>query len=226
MKHNFSVEYAERARDELRQIELHPHDLGAIELDTFMALSQVERCIIWAQSSANDRRGLALQVIRRKGHGPDEATIALYVELLDQRFGSDQTCPDRDDLLALVKERHDTAIRFEDMPGARQLDRVRCNLLSGAGLTWHLGDLLIQSINNPGSIYSVNSTGCTCPNGAAGRASCWHVALYDLLIELAEERAASADMSADAAAERIARAADNRTLGRRICGARALLLVA
>jgi hypothetical protein len=82
-----NAEYCERTRDVLRQIELHPSDCGAIVLDTFQALPQVERRALWAQASDADKRGLALQIIRRNGHGPSEATIALYVELLESRFG-------------------------------------------------------------------------------------------------------------------------------------------
>jgi hypothetical protein len=79
---------------------------------------------------------------------------------------------------------------------------VRVNLLNGAALSWSLGDLLIQSANRPGAVYSVNRSGCTCPNGLKGKAQCWHVALYDLLLDMQEDRAAAADILADAAAER------------------------
>ncbi len=126
---------------------------------------------------------------------------------------SDLTIPSVESILELVKERYDLARLHDDIPGARQLDRVRQNLLNGARLSWHLGDLLIQSVNTPGAVYSVNARGCTCPNGAAGRSSCWHVALYDTLVELAEEDAATADMEAEAAAARA-------ELGRRLCAAR------
>lgn len=110
---------------------------------------------------------------------------------------SDLTIPPVADILALVKERRDLAQLHEDAAGVRQLDRVRMNLLSGARLSWHLGDLLIQSVNTPGAVYSVNRAGCSCPNGVAGRASCWHVALYDLLLDLAETAADTADIEAE-----------------------------
>jgi hypothetical protein len=106
------------------------------------------------------------------------------------------------DILDLVKERHATAVQHDDYAGAGQLNRVRMNLGRGAHLAWSLGDLLIQSVNNPGQVYSVNRAGCTCPNGRAGKAACWHVALYDLLLDMADDRAALADLLADAAAAR------------------------
>jgi hypothetical protein len=197
-----AADYAERTRDENKQRELHPADCGAIDLDAFQAMTPAGRSAVWAVASEADRRGLALQCIRRANHGPDEATIALYLELLEAKFGSDLAIPTTADILETVKERHATALRHEDYPGARQLDRVRQNMLNGARLTWHLDDLLIQSVNNPGAVYSVNRAGCTCPNGQKGKSSCWHVALYDLLLEMQDDRAAAADLIADAAAER------------------------
>lgn len=137
---------------------------------------------------------------------------------------TDLYLPPTADILEVVKERYDTARLHDDTPGARQLDRVRVNLRAGARLDWHLGDLLIQSVNNPGQVYSVNRRGCTCPNGVKGKAACWHVALFDILEDMAEDRAAAADLLADAAAEREAQALDEaearKALARRICEAR------
>ncbi len=157
-----------------------------------------------------------------KAQGRDEEAAVVKAEAYrihaaaveaEAQADSDLLIPPTDDILTLVKERSDLARLHDDYLGARQLDRVRQNLLNGARLSWHLGDLLIQSVNNVGAVYAVNARGCTCPNGAAGKASCWHVALYDLLLELLEERAATADMEADRAAE--------RELGRRLALARA-----
>jgi hypothetical protein len=114
---------------------------------------------------------------------------------------SDLTIPPVASILALVKERYDQARHFDDTPGARQLDRVRVNLLAGARLAWSLGDLLVQSVNNPGQVYSVSARGCTCPNGVKGKASCWHVCLYDTLIDMRETEAETADQEADQADE-------------------------
>jgi hypothetical protein len=197
-----AAEYQERAHDELKQLELHPSDTGAIVLDTFMAMEQAERQMAWALASDADKRGLALQIIRRKNHGPDEATIAIYLEQLELRFGSDQLLPSTADILDAAKERAGTAWTFGDFDGSAQLGRVRQNLLNGARLTWHAGDLLVQSVNNPGSVYTTSQRGCTCPNGRKGKQTCWHIALFELLVEMAENRAAARDLLADAAAYR------------------------
>lgn len=128
---------------------------------------------------------------RRPGH--DDAAPALSA--------SDLTIPPVADILVLVTERHALALHHEDFPGARQLDRVRANLGNGAVLSWSFGDLLIQSVNNPGNVYSVSRAGCTCPNGASGRASCWHVALFDLLLDLQDVAADNADADAEGSEE-------------------------
>jgi len=126
---------------------------------------------------------------------------------------SDQAIPPAADILALATERRTTAERHDDRPGVRQLDRLRMSIVSGARLHWVLGDLMVGSINNPGAVYAVNRAGCSCPNGLAGKAACWHVCLFDLLLDMQEEAAATADMAADSAAERA-------TMGRRLCAAR------
>lgn len=222
-----AAEYQERAHDENKARELHPADCGSIDLDAFQAISAEERRAVWAVASEGDRRGLALQIIRRNQHGPDEATIALYLAELDTRFGSDRTIPDRDAILEAAKERGDTARHFGDVGGARQLDRVRMNLLNGARFQWDQGDLLIQSVNTPGAVYSVSARGCTCPAGAAGRISCWHIGLHDLLSDMQEDAALAADILADgAAAEREAaiETAASAEMGRRLAAARARLI--
>lgn len=222
-----AAEYTERTRDENKARELHPADCGAIDLDAFQAMSAEGRRRVWAVASGADRRGLALQIIRRNQHGPDEATIALYLAELDARFGSERAIPDQALILEAAKERSDTARHFGDVGGARQLDRVRVNLLNGARCSWHLGDLLIQSVNNPGQVYSVSARGCTCPAGAAGRISCWHIGLHDLLVEMQEDAALAADIladGADAEQEAAIETAACSELGRRLCAARSRLL--
>lgn len=82
-----AAEYEARTRDENKQRELHPSDLGSLSLDYFTTHSASDCRAAWLTASDADKRGLALQIIRHKGHGPDEATIAMYVELLEERFG-------------------------------------------------------------------------------------------------------------------------------------------
>lgn len=136
---------------------------------------------------------------------------------------SDLSIPATDDILAVVKDRHAMALLHEDWPGVGQLDRVRANLTRGARLTWCDGDLLVQSVNNPGQVYSTNGRGCTCPNGRKGKSECWHVAVHDLLLDMMDERAATADHEANRAAEETQ---DVASLGQRLAAARARYLVA
>lgn len=82
-----AAEYAQNTRDENKQRELHPNDMGSLDLDTFRALPQTEQRAAWATASDADKRGLAVQCVRRGNHGPDEATIALYLDILESKFG-------------------------------------------------------------------------------------------------------------------------------------------
>jgi hypothetical protein len=156
-----------------------------------------------------------------------ERVLARWQEVLARRVvtqppTTDLTIPSVAVILDAAQERGEQARIHGDFQGARQLDRVRANLLRGVGLIWQGGDLLVQSVNNPGAVYSVNRTGCTCPNGAAGRQTCYHITLYDLLIDLQEQAAIDADMRADRAAQQGEEPEPPRpSLGARIAQARA-----
>jgi len=200
-------------------------DCVTIDLDAFLALSSDDRAARWQQwDRAAKFQAVALMLERKYGDWSEEE-IDSWIAKYDAKWApavalpsSDLTIPSTDDILSLVKERAELAERHGDYPGAGQLNRVRLSLLRGAHIAWHLGDLLIASVNTPGLVYAVSRRGCTCANGRAGKSSCWHVALYDLLIGMQEERAATADMAADRAAA--------AALGRRLCAARSRLMEA
>lgn len=184
-----------------------------MDLDAFLACSADERGRRWRQFDHGAKFQLVALMMERRGENWMPETVEAWIVKYDSKWGSasadtDLTIPPTDEILAVVKDRHGDALRAEDVGGARQLDRVRVNLINGAKLAWHLGDLLIQSVNNPGQVYSVSARGCTCPNGAAGHSACWHVALYDILVDLQEERAATADHTADKAADRAEKIAE------------------
>lgn len=82
-----AAEYQERTRDENKARELHPADHGRIDLDSFTLMSEDGRRRSWARADDDDKRGFVLQVIRRKGHGPDEETIALFLDDAERRWG-------------------------------------------------------------------------------------------------------------------------------------------
>lgn len=195
-----------------------------IDLDGFLALSSDERGARWRQwDEAAKFQAVAMMLERRCGDWTVEAvahwTAHYNAKWEASQVVTDMTIPPASEILGLAKERSETAQRHEDWAGAAQLNRLRVNVQRGARLSWHLGDLLIQSVNHPGTVYSVSRKRCTCPNGQAGKASCWHICLHDLLLDMLDTAADTADMEADAAAERAAAA----QLGRRLCAARAQL---
>jgi hypothetical protein len=196
-----------------------------MDLDAFLSLSSDDRASRWRQfDRAAKFQLIALMLTRRFGDWSEEE-IDRWIAKYDAKWSSVQALPASDlslppveDVLALVKERAATAEQHGDFPGAGQLNRVRLSLLRGAHIAWHMGDLLIASVNTPGLVYATNKRGCTCANGRAGKSSCWHVCLYDLLIDMAEEAAFTADIEADRAAA--------TALGRRLCEARRRFLEA
>lgn len=208
-----------------------------IDLDAFLALSADERGNRWRQWDASTKADAVIQQLNRLSVEWDQATVERFVAQYDAKWeASDLALPSNTDVLAVVMDRREAAELHDDLAGVRLLDRVRANILNGARMSWHLGDLLIQSVNNPGQVYAVNRRGCTCPNGAAGKAQCWHVVLFDILLDMAEERAASADIAAlscdppgepsplgDEPGDTPPADWRARDLGRRICEARSRL---
>lgn len=165
--------FAEQVRDAAKWNDVHGWTqlIGSIDLTSFQAQTSDGRRAVWAVATDSDKLGLVLQILRAKSLDFDSDVILGWLEAMEERFGSDQTIPPTAEILVVVKERQRAAIDHDDYAGARQLDRVRKNLLNGARLSWHLGDLLIQSVNNPGAVYSVSRARCTCPNGAARKAA-------------------------------------------------------
>jgi hypothetical protein len=169
-----------------------------IDLDIFLACDRIERARRWRDDySTADRENLVkLQLTRRLGDWEPE-DVAYWVEHYNTIYGAtDRAIPEADDILVAAKERFDNAQRSGDYAGAAQMMRLRLNVGKSAELRWQLGDLLVCSINNPGQVYAVNRRGCTCPNGQAGKSQCWHVALYDLLLDMQQDAADAADVAA------------------------------
>lgn len=197
----------DEARDGLKTV---------ISLDGFLALKGEARAARWRQMDRAGKFQLVAQQIERLGYdwmpSDVEAQIAKYDEKWENgQRESDLVIPPAAEILAVVSDSIVDARRHDDMQGVRQLDRIRANIVRGARLTWVLGDLLIQSVNNPGVVYSVNRSGCSCPNGTAGRSQCWHVALFDLLLDMLDRDAETADMEAEPTPAE---------LGQRLCAAR------
>jgi hypothetical protein len=109
---------------------------------------------------------------------------------------SDLFIPRTADILDRVLDCRESAARLADDATARQLDRLIAKL-PGARLTWQLGTLYIVSPS--GGRYQVTRAGCSCPNGQkCDKRQCWHVALHELLLDMLDTEAESADIEAEA----------------------------
>ena len=169
-----------------------------IDLDLFLACDRVERARRWREDySTADREDLVRQQLTRRCGDWSDDDITHWVQHYDAKYGAtDRQLPATDSILDVAAERFDDAQRHGDLAGAAQLARLRQNVARGAHLVWTRGDLLVSSVNTPGAVYVVNARGCSCPNGQAGKSQCWHVALYDLLLDLQQEAADAADVRA------------------------------
>lgn len=109
---------------------------------------------------------------------------------------SDLSLPDQADILSLLAERIGISELRGDGCAARRLGRAFDSIAAGAGVAWAMGDLLVESLNSPGTVYTVTTRGCSCRAGRNGLL-CWHREVYDALVELAETAADTADMEAE-----------------------------
>lgn len=107
---------------------------------------------------------------------------------------SDLPIPRLSDILDRACDALASAYRLQDDQTAGQLERLIANA-PGARLSWQLGALCIVSPS--GGSYRVTRGGCDCPNGQRSRSrACWHIALFELLQDMLETDAETADMAA------------------------------
>jgi hypothetical protein len=180
-----AAEYLEATRDANKARELHPSDLGNIDLDSFQLMTPDGRRQTWAAASDDDRRGLALQIIRRQGHGPDAATINLFLAELDARFGPS---PIERAVAGALEQMADTHQRSHETAETKE-ERTYFSRWAGAfrkALYFYSregvrpeqtesGAWLVPSATRTGRVHSVARDGrCSCE--AQGR-GCWHAAL-------------------------------------------------
>ena len=113
---------------------------------------------------------------------------------------SDLSIPRHSDMQARITDEHARAVRLQDDATSAQLKRLSDALLDGARLRWDLGTLVVGSPS--GGTYHVTRAGCDCPNGRkSSRRACWHVAAFELLLDMLETEAETMDIEADRAAE-------------------------
>lgn len=177
-----------------------------IDLAAFKALGKEDKAARWRMFDASAKQDLVIQELRANGVEWTPELVALHVGKLDARWGagpqSDTPIPPASAIADDAREQAQLAERAGDHVGAARLHRVRLNVLSGVRIAWHLGDLLVASLNTPGAVYVVNARGCSCANGRAGKAACWHVELYERLIDMRETAAETADLAARITAAR------------------------
>jgi hypothetical protein len=110
-------------------------------------------------------------------------------------FSSDLFIPRHCDMQARIADLHASATRLQDTATAAQLARLSDALLRGARLRWDLGALMVSSPS--GGTYRVTRGGCDCPNGQkCSKRACWHVAAFELLLDMLDTQAESADIAA------------------------------
>ena len=126
----------------------------------------------------------------------DDASVALWVERYNTRYGTEplatDTQPDLTTIdravagaLETLATQADTGLRAASEPADRTHWRRELNAANKA-LALFLagtrptstpdGDYLIASATQAGTVYRVGSLGCSCPAGIAG-SSCWHASL-------------------------------------------------
>ena len=193
------------AEDEAITAELRSSHV-AIDLVAFEALPAEVKAARWRQFDAAAKHQLVALKLTALFGDWDADAVEYHIAKLDAKWGaaeiSDLAIPSAEQIADAAQEAGDLAWRHGDRATGGQFDRVRMNVLSGARLRWHAGDLLISSVNNPGAVYVVNRRGCSCPAGQKGKQTCWHIGLLELLIDIQQTAAESADIDADAAAER------------------------
>jgi hypothetical protein len=109
---------------------------------------------------------------------------------------SDLRIPRHTDILDRALDYRESAARLADVATVARIDRLVTNLPSTV-LCWTLGTLHLTSPS--GGRYQVTRAGCSCPNGTKSSArACWHLSIFEILIDLFETEAESADQAAEA----------------------------
>lgn len=103
---------------------------------------------------------------------------------------SDLHIPPVADIIARALDIRASAVRLGDTQAIDQIDRLIAKL-PHARLCWKLGVLVVTSPS--GNDYHVWSGGCDCTNGRFHKGECWHWALYNLLLDMLQTAADSAD---------------------------------
>ena len=96
-------------------------------------------------------------------------------------------------ILDRANEQRADALRLSDLTTARQLENLATALRHGMQMAWNYGDLLVSSASTPGTVYTVSCGQCNCP----ARKPCKHLKLAEVLLDMLDTLAESADIEAD-----------------------------
>jgi hypothetical protein len=104
------------------------------------------------------------------------------------------TIPPMTSILARAVELRSDAIHQHDAAGVRQLDSLIIGVACGYNqLCWEYQYLNVASATTPGAIYQVSHSSCTCP----AFKPCHHQRLRELLLDMLDTEAETADMGAE-----------------------------
>ena len=106
---------------------------------------------------------------------------------------TDLTIPPITAIRDRASEQRADALRIQDKPTADQLDNLIKALKRNIRMAWNYGDLLVSSASTPGTVYTVSCGVCNCP----ARKPCKHLKLAEVLIDMLDTLAESADIEAD-----------------------------
>lgn len=195
-----AAEYEARTRDENKQRELHPDVNGSLSLDTMRALPRPEARQIWAAAADADKRGLAIQCIRHGGHCPDEATVAMYLDILEGQLGPSEVEAAVMGALSRLADSHQRSAEGAETTDERTFFRRWAGAFRKALLNYKrgvrpeqtpLGSWLVESATRSGTVHSVERSGvCSCE---AQNRGCWHSALVAGVETGYDDLAAAAD---------------------------------
>lgn len=106
---------------------------------------------------------------------------------------TDLSVPSIAAILDRASEQRADALRLADLSTARQLELLLLALKGGMQMAWNYGDLLVSSASTPGTVYTVSCGQCNCP----ARKPCKHLKLAEVLLDMLDTLAESADIEAD-----------------------------
>lgn len=98
--------------------------------------------------------------------------------------------PSKQRIIDRALDQRGDALLQHDSIARRQIDTLIGNMYSGARLAWSQdGSLRVASVNTPGAVYTTTDRSCTC----LARGLCWHMRIRELLLDILDTEATTAD---------------------------------